>query len=74
VSEKRGKPTKPPPEREGRKDALKIDLPFEEALKAALETPPETRAKDASARPRPKGVRANDVDLPPDRVHVIRHK
>jgi hypothetical protein len=38
MPKKPGEKNKPPPERAG---PLRIDLPFEEAIRAALETPPE---------------------------------
>jgi hypothetical protein len=37
-----GKPKKPPPKPNG---PLRIDLPFEDAVRAALEVPPEREAK-----------------------------
>ena len=47
----RGAPKRKLPQRE---DALKIDLPFDEALKAALEAKPEPKEP---ARPRKKRKR-----------------
>lgn len=44
----------------GRGGKLKIDLPFEEAVRAALETPPE-HPPTKKVFPQPKGVR-----IPPD--------
>lgn len=40
------------PKREQRNDKLKIELPFEEAIKAALETPPQKEPPKRKTRPR----------------------
>jgi hypothetical protein len=39
-----------------RSETLKIDLPFEEAVKAALETPPPPTTKVAKPRKRRRGT------------------
>jgi hypothetical protein len=39
MTDQSGKPERPPPKRNG---PLKIDLPFEDAVKLALEAKPET--------------------------------
>jgi hypothetical protein len=49
TAEQNGKLPKKPPERG---DALKIDLPFEKAVRAALETPPENGRKKAQRKTR----------------------
>jgi len=45
-----GKPLKKPPRRGGH--ALKIDLPFEDAIRAALEIPPENGRKKHQGPPK----------------------
>jgi len=56
VPHESGKPNRKLPERD---DALKIDLPFDEALLAALKTPPETRRPKRKSSPTRRS--SNDV-------------
>ncbi len=42
------------PEREPRNEKLKIELPFEEAVKAALEAKPPSRGKETKKRGDPR--------------------
>jgi hypothetical protein len=47
MPEKSGKPKKPPPRNDG---PLRIELPFEEAVRAALDTPPEAKKEQKRRR------------------------
>jgi hypothetical protein len=39
------------PEREPRNEKLKIELPFEDAIRAALETKPPTKSRQRKKKP-----------------------